>query len=181
MKTKSISTKTIEWNAWRQTYREITKNSFIKLLSIFSETNAKSHRSFFGWRGSAYGGSSSTPTNTMATSSGILKDCTHITFNDTLKSHNTVTLKLVKTGKCETPIFLVFSISISTKWMNWWIDRELKRNRGRIMKNNKFNFSDRWKKAMNGLPILICVLDSKAPFPCPYLVCVCGSSLHGLI
>lgn len=35
----------------------------------------------------------------MATSSGILKDCTHITFNDTIKTHNNVTFKLVKTGK----------------------------------------------------------------------------------
>lgn len=37
----------------------------------------------------------------MATSSGILKDCTHITFNETIKSHNHVTFKLVKTGKLE--------------------------------------------------------------------------------
>ncbi|XP_031637064.1 uncharacterized protein LOC116349649 isoform X3 [Contarinia nasturtii] len=38
-----------------------------------------------------------TTTRIMATSSGILKDCTHITFNETIKSHNNVTFKLVKT------------------------------------------------------------------------------------
>lgn len=40
----------------------------------------------------------------MATSSGILKDCTHIAFNETIKSHNNVTFKLVKTGESQQPI-----------------------------------------------------------------------------
>lgn len=39
----------------------------------------------------------------MATSSGILKDCIHITYNETIKSHNNVTFKLIKTGKCVCP------------------------------------------------------------------------------
>lgn len=42
---------------------------------------------------------STTAIRIMATSSGILKDCTHLTFNETIKSHNNVTFKLVKTGK----------------------------------------------------------------------------------
>lgn len=74
----------------------------------------RSHRSLLSsWRsGGAFSGTSSnlniseypssqatTTTRIMATSSGILKDCTHITFNDTIKTHNNVTFKLVKTGK----------------------------------------------------------------------------------
>lgn len=65
---------------------------------------SKSNRSLFNsWRS---GGATSAGTSNsfnlyqiMATSSGIFKDCTHITFNETIKSHNSVTFKLVKTGE----------------------------------------------------------------------------------
>lgn len=69
-----------------------------------------SERSIFGWRG-ARGGSLSPANNgnaatqaaaattTMATTLGILRDCTHPSLNEKLKSHNNVTFKLVKTGK----------------------------------------------------------------------------------
>lgn len=51
-----------------------------------------------------------TTTRIMATSSGILKDCTHISFNESIKTHNNVTFKLVKTG--------MFSIDLrKNKWI----------------------------------------------------------------
>lgn len=53
---------------------------------------------------------STTAIRIMATSSGILKDCTHSTFNETIKSHNNVTFKLVKTGKWEIIIRFWFKI-----------------------------------------------------------------------
>lgn len=77
---------------------------------------AKTNRSLFNsWRsGGAFIGTSSnshinhfseplsfqstTTTRIMATSSGILKDCTHISFNEAIKSQNNVTFRLVKTG-----------------------------------------------------------------------------------
>ncbi|XP_055320022.1 uncharacterized protein LOC129577281 isoform X5 [Sitodiplosis mosellana] len=88
-------------------------------MSMVSEKDnvTKTSRSLFnGWRsGGALSGTgtssnnhinnfseypsfqTTTTTRIMATSSGIFKDCTHITFNDTIKSHNNVTFKLVKT------------------------------------------------------------------------------------
>lgn len=53
--------------------------------------------SLFGWRG-ARGGSLS-PSVSMATPSCILRDCTHPNLNETIKSHNATTFKLVKTGE----------------------------------------------------------------------------------
>lgn len=61
-------------------------------------TVKNSDRRFFGWRG-ARGGSLGPPAVTMATPLGILRDCTHPSLNETLKSHNNVTFKLVKTGE----------------------------------------------------------------------------------
>lgn len=42
------------------------------------------------------------PSRNMAASSsgGVLKDLVHPNFSETVKSHNNVSFKLVKTGKC---------------------------------------------------------------------------------
>lgn len=70
---------------------------------MFADTQKTAHRSIFGWRGAHSGGSLNPANKTIMASSsgggGILKDCTHPNFNETLKSHNNVTFKLVKTGK----------------------------------------------------------------------------------
>lgn len=68
----------------------------IYFQSVFLESS-KTHRRLFGWRGF----SSSTPQiNKMASSSGgVLKDLVHPSLNEALKTQNSVTFKLVKTGK----------------------------------------------------------------------------------
>lgn len=71
-----------------------------------TENHTKPSRSLFNsWRsgGAAIAGASNNFSfyQIMATSSGILRDCTHITFNETIKSHNSVTFKLVKTGELD--------------------------------------------------------------------------------
>lgn len=48
----------------------------------------------------------------MATSSGILRDCTHISLNENIKSQNNVTFKLVKTGKWKKSKTVSFTIPI---------------------------------------------------------------------
>lgn len=61
-----------------------------------SGTSSNNHTNHFSDYSSFH---TTTSTQIMATSSGIFKDCTHISFSDTIKSHNNVTFKLVKTGK----------------------------------------------------------------------------------
>lgn len=63
---------------------------------FFTAAVKSTERSLFGWRG-ARGGSLS-PAIKMAAPLGILRDCTHPSLNDSLKSHSNVTFKLVKTG-----------------------------------------------------------------------------------
>lgn len=73
---------------------------------LFAES-LKTHRSIFR---NKRGGT--TPNNipaslqplggSMSSSGGLLKDLGHPGFNETLKSHNTVTFKLVKTGERST-------------------------------------------------------------------------------
>lgn len=61
-----------------------------------SGTSSNNHTNHFSDYSSFH---TTTSTQIMATSSGIFRDCTHISFSDTIKSHNNVTFKLVKTGK----------------------------------------------------------------------------------
>ena len=67
-----------------------------------SFTEVRGHRSLFGWRVSRSGslGPPDPPRSTsMAASLGILREAGHSSLNETLKQHNGVTFKLVKTGE----------------------------------------------------------------------------------
>lgn len=85
---------------------ELFKTKIHKILTIqfcfpsfcFTENLKNTERSIFGWRG-ARGGSLSPAIPKMAAPLGILRDCTHPSLNETLKTHNNVTFKLVKTGE----------------------------------------------------------------------------------
>ncbi|XP_055687710.1 uncharacterized protein LOC129792563 isoform X4 [Lutzomyia longipalpis] len=63
-------------------------------LEASQKESAKTNRSLFGWRGTR---SCSQGPPAMAASAGILRDACHPSLNEALKSHNSVTFKLVKT------------------------------------------------------------------------------------
>lgn len=78
--------------------------------SYVDKVTKNQRRLFDSWR--SRGASSGTSSNNhliiseypshitaMATSSGIFKDCIGIAYNESLKAHNNVTFKLIKTGK----------------------------------------------------------------------------------
>lgn len=68
----------------------------IFLLYLFIESS-KNHRSIFGRRGPS---SQLSYSGSMASAGGgTLKDLSHPGLNEALKSHNSVTFKLVKTGE----------------------------------------------------------------------------------
>lgn len=77
---------------------------FLLFLHFILAESSKSHRSIFS---SKRGGTtlSIVPVShlplggSMSSSGGVLKDLGHPGLNEALKSHNSVTFKLVKTGK----------------------------------------------------------------------------------
>lgn len=93
--------KTIVLTAWPESFFQTNSYSNSSNIPIRCAATVKnSDRRFFGWRG-ARGGSLGPPADdvTMATPLGILRDCTHPSLNETLKTHSNVTFKLVKTGE----------------------------------------------------------------------------------
>ena len=77
-------------------YFVVNKKLKKNIFHFIGNSRNSVERSLFGWRGAR--GRSLSPAVKMATPLGILKDCTHPSLNETLKSHNSVTFKLVKTG-----------------------------------------------------------------------------------
>lgn len=72
--------------------RHFLINSF-SFLYFFTESS-KTHRSIFSLKGVHFA------SHKMASSSGgVLKDLVHPSLNEALKTQNSVTFKLVKTGK----------------------------------------------------------------------------------
>lgn len=65
--------------------------------------SSRGYRSLFGWRGTRSGSlgplEASPRSTSMAASLGILREAGHPSLNETLKQHNGVTFKLVKTGE----------------------------------------------------------------------------------
>lgn len=90
------------WTGWKHPYIDnVTKTNRSLFNSwrsggALSGTSSNNHTNHFSDYSSFH---TTTSTQIMATSSGIFRDCTHISFSDTIKSHNNVTFKLVKTGK----------------------------------------------------------------------------------
>lgn len=73
---------------------------------LCSTDASRGHRSrLFGWRGTRSGSLGPPPdprSTSMAASLGILREAGHSSLNETLKQHNGVTFKLVKTGESKT-------------------------------------------------------------------------------
>jgi hypothetical protein len=72
----------------------LDSNFYFILFNCFFAEPSKTHRSIFSWKGVHFA------TPKMASSSGgVLKDLVHPSFNEALKTQNSVTFKLVKTGE----------------------------------------------------------------------------------
>lgn len=120
------------------------------MFSHFTEPRRQSRVSF--WRGF-----SASPSRAMAASSsggGVLKELVHPNFNDTLKSHNGVSFKLVKTGEHNNfvdndddyaQIFILFSV-----WFHRIIGSTLWEARRRIAASRDELPQEKWRVAKRG-------------------------------
>lgn len=78
---------------WRVLWRRHFLINTFSFLVFFTESS-KTHRSIFSLKGVHFA------SHKMASSSGgVLKDLVHPSLNEALKTQNSVTFKLVKTGK----------------------------------------------------------------------------------
>lgn len=88
----AVKTNNFGWFLWTL-WTSFEPFFLIFLFLIFSESS-KSSRRVFAWRGF-----SSSATKMASSSGGALKDLVHPNFNEALKTHNSVSFKLVKTGE----------------------------------------------------------------------------------
>lgn len=88
----AVKTNNFGWFFWTL-WTSFEPFFLIFLFLIFSESS-KSSRRVFAWRGF-----SSSAIKMASSSGGALKDLVHPNFNEALKTHNSVSFKLVKTGE----------------------------------------------------------------------------------
>lgn len=139
-----------------ETWINIELNWHPLVFSHFTEPRRQSRVSSF-WRGF-----SASPSRAMAASSsggGVLKDLVHPNFNDTLKSHNGVSFKLVKTGEHnnfvdndndDAQIFILFSV-----WFYRIIGSTLWEARRRIAASRDELSQEKWRVAKRGEDTLL--------------------------